>query len=186
MYDSRQRFALIIWFGLPHLLMWLGTLVMHVLVGYSDYFSIVGLSLPLVIALLWGWEWRNSSMIISLLLLGMICDILGGVPLGLHSFIWVITYALLPRFTHDFSEDTPFISRLYSCAIVLGIMLFVDACLKSVYLLAVPSMFAYMLQWVMLVGFMPVLSLLMYYCKRTCYHKLWAYLPEDIRTGSGI
>lgn len=183
MYGAHQKHALFFWFGLPHLLMWTGFFLTYTAFGYGSDFAPISPVLPLMIALLWSWEWRSGGIAISLVLLGLCLDFLNGTPLGLHSLLWMSAYWLLPFFVHDFNEDSPFISRLLASAFALGVVLLAELVLASIYGLSTSELFALVLRWLIMVCLMPLVSVFIYQSKKLFYRKLWAHLPEELRVG---
>ena len=181
MHSNDQKHAIWIWQGLPHMLIWVSVLLLISCIGFSTHFAGIQPALPLMVALLWSWEWRSSGIGVSLLLSGMLIDLLSGLPIGWHGVSWSLIYLLMPVFIHQFSEDEPFVGRLMTCGICLAIFLLVELLFAAIYGLAASTIGSLVVRWLLMILCLPLMSWIIWQCKQRLYRKLWMLLPDEMR-----
>lgn len=185
MQSQKQKHAALIWQGLPHLLIWAGFFLFALTLGFSAPFRALAPALPLMIALIWSWEWRSPTIALSLCLSGLCMDLLSGLPIGWHTALWVIIYWILPRCVHQLSEDEPFVYRWFICAMCLVGYLLLEVLFIAIYGLMPPTLGTAILRWLVMVLCLPALSRLVWRLKSATYQKLWMHLPDEMRIGTG-
>lgn len=178
---SHQNHAVWIWQSLPHVLIWTALLLQVVVMGYGGGFTHIQPALPLMVALIWCWEWRSSGIILSLLLAGTCLDLLSAMPLGWHGLLWVGVYLIAPRLVYQFAQDEPFALRWLTCAGALAVLIFAEYLLCLAYSLSPPTILSMVFRLLIMLLLLPAISWIVHVYKKASYSKLWMWLPEELR-----
>lgn len=180
MQQTLQKRAIWLWHGLPHMLIWLSVLIFAALFGFGNSFAGLQPALPLMVALLWCWEWRSIGIALSLVLAGFLVDMLSGMPIGWHALLWVGCYGLLPNLVHQLPPDEPFFRRWLLCGLWLGGLLLAELLLGWAFSFATPDIISFLVRWLIMCLLLPPIGWMLGAGKRAFHRKLWMHLPEDI------
>lgn len=181
MENINQKKAVWLWQSLPHLLIWLGLFIQITLTGYNPFFSQIGLAIPLMVALIWSWEWRSHDIVFSLLIAGLCLDLLSATPLGWHGILWAGAYMLLPVIVYQFSEDEPFAVKWLTTAGALLLLIISEWLLTWVYGLSTSTLASMIFRLLIMLMLLPFVSWFAIRLKLAFYRKLWMLLPEEMR-----